>query len=117
MKNEHIQLLHAGSGHWLLTFCSNGRIQVCDGLKTSLSVVNRKCVQALHKNCVEEFILRFFPVQKQTDKYNCSPFAIAFIAESLDRKSPIESRADAERMRGHLINCLENKFLMLFLKV
>ena len=48
---------------------------------------------------------------------NCSPFAIAFAAESLDRKSPRESRADAERMRGHLINCLENKFLMLFLKV
>ena len=26
----HIQLLCDASGHWLLTFCCNGRIQICD---------------------------------------------------------------------------------------
>ena len=42
VKNEHIQLMHDDSGHWQLAFCSNGRIQNCDSLKTSLSRVNRK---------------------------------------------------------------------------
>ena len=28
VKNEHIQLLHDDSGHWQLTFCSNGRIHI-----------------------------------------------------------------------------------------
>ena len=78
MKHEHIQLLHDGSWQWLLTFCGNGRIQICDSLKTSLSGVNKKCVLASYKNCV--------PVQKQTVGYNCGPFVIAFADEVLDGK-------------------------------
>ena len=64
VNNDHIQLLHDGSGHWLLTFCSNGRIQICDSLKTSLSRVNRKYVYALYKNCSEEFIVSFSSCSK-----------------------------------------------------
>ena len=79
----------------------------------SLSLVNRKCVHALYKNGVKGFIARFFPVQKQTDWYNCSPFAIFFAVDNLDGKSPMAACFDVERMRGHL-NCLENKFLVPF---
>ena len=68
----------------------------------SLSRVNRKCVHALYENCVKEFIVSFLPVQKQNDGYNCGPFAIAFAAEILDGKTPMEARFDVERMRGHL---------------
>ena len=99
VDNDHIQLLHDGSGHWLLTFCSNGRVQICDSLKTSLSRVNRKCVYALYKNCSEKFIVSFLPVQKQSDGYNCGPFAIAYAAEILDGRSPIEANFDTKRMR------------------
>ena len=67
-------------------------------LKTSLSQVNRKCVHALYKNYVKEFTVRFFPVQKQTDGYNCGPFAIAFAAEMSDGKSPMEAGFDVDRM-------------------
>ena len=45
-----------------LLFYSNGRIQVCNSFKTSLSWVNKKCVNALYKNCVKEFIVSFLPV-------------------------------------------------------
>ena len=48
---------------------------------------------------------------------NCGPFAIAFAAETLDGKSPIEACFDVETMREHLTNCLENEFLILFPKV
>ena len=116
MKNEYIQLLHDASGYWLLTFCSNA-FQICDSLKTFLSRVNRKCVHALYKNCVKEFIVSFLPVQKQADVYNCDPFAISVAAEILDGKSPTEARFDVERMRGHLIISLENKVLIQFSKI
>ena len=43
VKNEHIQLLHDGSGHWLLSFCSNGRIQIYDSFKT-------KCFELCKRN-------------------------------------------------------------------
>ena len=117
VDNEHIQLLHDGSGHWLLTFCINGRIQICDSLKTSLSRVNRKCVYSLYKNCVEEFIVTFLPVQKQSEGFYCGPFAIAFAADILDGKSPMEARFDVAKMREHLINCLKNEVLLPFPKV
>ena len=94
VKNEHIQLLYDSSGHWRLSFCSNGRIQICDNLKTSLIQVNRKCVLRLYKNCVKESIVSF------------GPFAIAFAAEISDEKSPMEARFDVERMPAHLMNCL-----------
>ena len=46
VKNEHIHLLHVGSEHRLLTFCSNV-ILICDSLKMPLSRVNRKCIHPL----------------------------------------------------------------------
>ena len=118
--NEHIQLLHDGHNHWILTFCSNGRVQVCDSMKTYLSRVNKKCVHALYKNIVDEsgkFVVSFLPVRKQPDGYNCGLFAIAFAAEILDGKSPTEAHFDVRKMRTHLIMCLENQRLTPFPKV
>ena len=77
-------------------------IQICDSLKTSLSQVNRKCVNALYKNCVNEFIVSFLLIQKQTDRYNCGSFAIVFVAEILDRKSPMEACEKNARSLDHL---------------
>ena len=77
------------------------------------SYIIQKLCKGIHRQLFKNKIL---PVQKQIDRYNCGPFAIAFTAEVLDGKSPMEARFDVERMRGHLINCLENKFLMPFPK-
>ena len=77
------------------------------------SYIIQKLCKGIHRELFKNKIL---PVQKQIDRYNCGPFAIAFTAEVLDGKSPMEARFDVERMRGHLINCLENKFLMPFPK-
>ena len=63
----------------------------------SLSRVNRKCVHALYKNCVKEFIISFLFVQKQTDGYNCGHFAIVFAAKSLDGKKLVEVRFNVEK--------------------
>ena len=30
VDDEHVQLLHDGSDHWFLSFCSSGRVQICD---------------------------------------------------------------------------------------
>ena len=35
--NDHIQLLHDGGSHWFLSFCSSGRVQICDSLKPTLN--------------------------------------------------------------------------------
>ena len=66
---------------------------------------------------IKRFIVNFFPVQKQSDGYNCGTFAIAFTAEILDGTPPTEECFNVQRMQGHLINCLENKVPIPFMKV
>ena len=59
----------------------------------------------------------FLPVQKQPDGYNCGPFAIAYGAEILDGKSPMEAQFDVSKMRSHTMTCLETKSLTPFPKI
>ena len=117
VSNEHIQLLHDGSNHWILTLCSNGRVQICDSLKTTTGQSTKKCVDALYKKFVNEsgkLIINFLPVQKQPDGFNCGPFAVAFAAEVLNGSSPMDAHFDVGKMRHHLILCLMKKNLLPF---
>ena len=45
--NEHIRLLHDGSAYCLLTFCSDGRIQIFSLNLTMIQIINQDCVWAL----------------------------------------------------------------------
>ena len=119
IHDEHLQILHDGSNHWLLSFSSNGRVQICDSLGNTLSRLSMKCIKSLYKHCVNDgrLSMTFLPVQKQSDGYNCGPFAIAYAAEVLDGKSPIDARFDVSKMRDHVMLCLENKVLTPFPKV
>ena len=47
----------------------------------------------------------------------CGPFAIAYAAEILDRRSSSETVFDVNKMREHLITCLEMQRLTPFPKV
>ena len=51
-----------------------------------MSRVIKKCCNALRKNYVDEFIVSYLPVQKQTSGYNCGLFDIVFAADILDGK-------------------------------
>ena len=50
LSQEHVQLLHDGANHWFLNFCSNGRVQVCDSLRSSLTRSSRKSIRSLYKH-------------------------------------------------------------------
>ena len=116
---DHIQLLHDGGAHWFLTFCSIGRVQICDSLKSKLNRNSQKSIFSLYKNVVGEngkVNPIFLPVQQQPDGFNCGVFAIAFAAEILDGQSPIEASFDVAKMRDHLILCLEQETLHPFPK-
>ena len=92
-------------------------MQVCERLRlTSLTHSSRKSIRSLYKHYVAdggEQIVTFLHVQKQPDGHNCGPFAIA---EILDGRSPSEALFDVNKMREHLITCLEMQRLTRFLK-
>ena len=118
MYEEHIQLLHDGRNHWILSFCSNGRVQVCDSLNTALTRSSRKAIRSLYMHYFSgDEVISFLPVQRQPDGYNCGLFAIAFAAEILDGKSPSQAIFSVDEMCGHLISCLETQKLSPFPKV
>ena len=67
---EHIQLMHDGINHWLLSFNSNGRVQVCDSLYETLGSVTKRCLKALYKSLLDKdgkLSVTVIPVQKQKD--------------------------------------------------
>ena len=47
VSQEHVQLLHDGANHWFLSFCSNGRVQVCYCLRLSLTRSSRELIRSL----------------------------------------------------------------------
>ena len=106
--------------HWFLSFCSNGRVQVCGSLRSSLTHSSRKSIRSLYKHYVAdggEQIVTFLPVQRQPDGRNCGPFAIAYTAKILDGRSRSEAVFDVNKMREHLITCHEVQRLTPFPKV
>ena len=120
VMNEHVQLFHDGLNHWMLTFCSNGRVQICDSMRIGpLNRQTKKSVDSLYKSFKNNghLLISFLPVQKQPDGYNCGPFAVAFAAELVHGSSPIEAEFDVSKMRGHLEECLVKQCLLPFPKV
>ena len=117
VSEEHVQLLYDGCNHWFLSFCSNGRGQVCDSLNTTLTRSSRKSIQSFYKHYFAGDEISFLPVQRQPDGCNCGLFATAFAAEILDGKSPSEAIFSVDEMRGHLISFLEMQKLSPFPKL
>ena len=117
VSQEHVQLFHGGANHWFLSFCSNGRVQICDSLRSSLTSSSRKSIRSIYKHYVaddEEQILTFLPVQKQPDGHNCGPFVIAYAVEILDGRSPSEAVSKCKDLLRFLKFLINRYILTLF---
>ena len=60
VSQQHVQLLHDRANHWFLSFCSNGRVQVCDSLRSSLTRSSRKSIRSFYKHYVADGGEQFF---------------------------------------------------------
>ena len=119
ISEDHIQLKHKGTHHWLMSFSSNDRVQICDSLFTNLPRVVKNCLKALYKSKVEKnrkLSVTTVPVQKQSDVYSRGLFAIAFAMDVLNGLSPVDSCFDVSLMRSHLLQCLETEEFTVFPK-
>ena len=105
----HIQLMHDGINHWLLSFNSNGRVQVCDSLYETLRNATKRCLKALFKSFLDKdgkLSVTMMPVQKQKDSSTNGIFAIAFAINILEGISPAKPEFNVTSMRKHLLECL-----------
>ena len=121
VNNEHIQLLHDGNNHRLLSFRSSNCAQIRNSRKNHAGRFTLRNLIALYQNFKDtssgKLTLSSLPVQKQQDGFNCGTFAIAYAAEILDGKSVIDAQFDVSAMRKNLISCLVKRDLRPFPKV
>ena len=106
----HIQLMHGGINHWLLSCSFNGRVQVCHGLYETLPSVTKRCLKEPYKSLLdkdERLSVTVIPVQKQKDSSSCGLFAIAFVTNILEGISPAQSEFNVTSMGKNLLECLE----------
>ena len=111
-----------GINHWLLSFNSNGRVQVCDRLYETLGSVTKRCLKALYKSLLDKdgkLSVTIIPVYKQNDSSSCGLFAIEFTTNILEgnffRKEK-KTFFNVTSMQKHLLECLEKQHLSAFLQ-
>ena len=116
VSGDYIQLLYDGSCHWLLAFTSSGRIQVCDSLRTNLKSISKKCLKSLFQPLVKNGKLgvKFFPVDKQTDGFNCSLFALGHASILLNGTSSVDAQFVVNEMHNHFMKGLKDAHLYPF---
>ena len=73
---------------------------------TSISKKYLKSFQPLENNGKLE--VTYLPVDKQTDGFNCSLFALGYASALLDGKSPIDACFLVNEMRNHFLKCLKD---------
>ena len=79
-------------------------------------IASKQCLKSLYQPLLENGKLEvtFFPVEKQTDEFNCGLFALAYASILLDGKSPTNFRFLVKEMRAHYVKCLKDVTLYPF---
>lgn len=118
---DHLQLVHNGKDHWILTRSANGQLQIFDSLRktkqNAATLEAIRCIYALHRTNGAGFTAGLMNVQRQTDEINCGAFAIAYAADILSGQSPVNSTYDTTKLRPHLLKCFEDGKLIPFPKI
>ena len=85
-----------------------------------MTQASKKSIQALYRNFTRDnpnVMVTFLLVQKQQDTHNYGLFTVAFAAEILDGKSPIDAVFHVCQLRNHIIYYLESGALTPFPKI
>ena len=120
VQGEYLQLMHDGKDHWVLVFCSQHRVQVCDSLRKRLNAGMKRCIKALFSFTLQpdgSMPVTLLTVAKQSDFDSCGLYAIAYAADIIAGISPVTSKYDESAMRPHLIQCLQTMQLETFPKI
>lgn len=107
LSERWIQVFNTGN-HWIVLARGFGkdlsRIMCFDSLTTSPGPDKKAITGASLIECsMDETIeIHSMPCQKQTDGYNCGPFALAFATALALDHNPCEIHFDVTQMRDHL---------------
>ena len=115
--DEFVQILHDGHGHWL-TISTIGvnypEVSVYDSMYPSTSTNAKNQIASLLATDHNQITLHYLDVQMQSGGYDCGLFAVAFATSLVHGEQPGHFLFDQEKMRPHLLKCLQNGDLTMF---
>ena len=114
---EFIHILHDGNAHWL-TISTIGLqqayVQVFDSLLSVPSSSVKLQISSLLMTNESQITLSYVDVQRQMGGSNCGLFSVAFATALGFGQQPGLLVFDEARMRGHLMQCLEDRQMSMF---
>ncbi|XP_071995580.1 uncharacterized protein [Engystomops pustulosus] len=96
--------------HWVTTCFHDGNILVADSFSSGyLTPSIRQQICNIYGAVIQKPLrhLKFLNVDQQKNNYDCGVFAIAFAFEFLKNNGDPTARFQHDKMRDHLISCLE----------
>ena len=116
-SDKFVQILHNGHNHWLTISSvgtTPGQILVYDSMYPSAGQATKQQIACLMRVSEPNLTLTFADVQMQAGGSDCGAFALAFATAICYGHSPGKFHFDQQRMRAHLIECLEKKQFTMF---
>jgi len=116
-RGEFVQILHTGHGHWM-TVSTIGmklaEVQAFDSMYMSVPTMAKAQIANLITTEESAINVLLMDVQMQSGGYDCGLFSIAFATALVFGKQPEHFLFDQQKMRAHLIECLERQELSMF---
>ena len=116
-SEEFVQVLHDGINHWLLVSTvgtTPSSVMVYDSLYASAGQTTKRQVASIMRVTEPTLTMNFADVQMQAGGSDCGIFALAFATAIYCGHSPGKFQFDQQRMRNHLIKCLEEQQFTMF---
>ena len=115
------QIHHTGNDHWIVSFQDedSSDIYVADSMVSENELSTSVEMQFLEMYGRDKLNVSLLKVHQQKNFVDCGVFAIAFCTKFCytGRKGVLQADFDVVKMRGHLLNCLENVELTPFPKL
>lgn len=116
-RGEFVQILHNGVNHWL-TISTIGvqhpDVEVYDSKYRVISTNVKEQIASLLFTNEPEIVLKYKDSQIQSGAADCGLFAIASATALVLGKQPGEFFIDQSKMRSHLLQCFENRKMLMF---
>ena len=113
---EFVQVLH-GAGHWLCVTtvgCKAGEVKVLDSLYSTVPTKVKRQIAVLTRTPSPQLKLIFVSVAQQRGGSDCGLYAIANAAAVCAGLDVTRLKYDQNKMRNHLMKCLEVGVMTLF---
>ena len=111
------QVIYDGNSHWATVSnkaCADGTVRYYDSVHSKPNTLVCKQIAALASYETKNITIERMNIYKQSGGNDCGIIALACVASLLYEQDPVNIRYIQDKMRGHLLSCLQQGKLLPF---